>query len=170
MPRPLLALAVGSRWLTKRWPPGHFAELARRSQAAFGGTAILVGAPDEVEISREAATLIPGQVLDLAGKTSLPRLAAVLAECDAMLANDTGPLHLAVALGLPVAAPYTCTKVSLTGPYNQLHRAVETNIWCKGSLLKTCDRLECMNELVPDRLWPIVHDILSSWRNQRQIA
>ena len=83
---------------------------------------------------------------------------------DMIIANDTGPLHLAIALGRPVVAPYTCTRVRLTGPYGQSHNAVETSVWCAGSLLKQCDRLECMSELTPDRLWPRVEEVLCQWQ------
>ncbi len=55
-----------------------------------------------------------------------------------MLANDTGPLHLAAALGRPVVAPYTCTKVRRNGPYGAERGAVETAVWCQGSYVKRC--------------------------------
>jgi lipopolysaccharide heptosyltransferase I len=161
-PRPWLALGPGSRWPSKRWPPAHFAELAGRAHAAFGGTVILVGGRDEVVLGREVATRLRGPVLDLTGGTSLPQLAALLARADVVLANDTGPLHLAAALGRPVVAPYTCTKVRLTGPYGAEGGVVESRVWCQGSYLKRCARLECMDELTPDRLWPRLHDVLQS--------
>src|SRR5207248_10329201 len=119
------------------------------AQAQFGGTAVLVGAREEMEISARVAAAVDGPVCDLTGRTTLPQLAAVLAEADVLLANDTGPLHLAVALGRPVVAPYTCTQVARNGPYGQFDRAVETRVWCKGSYRKRCDRLECMTELTP---------------------
>jgi heptosyltransferase-1 len=169
-PRPWLAVGVGSRWLTKRWPPEHFAALTRRALERFGGTALLVGAPDEAELANQAARLIPGSVRNLTGMTNLPQLAALLHEADAMLANDTGPLHLAVALGRPVVAPYTCTVIRRTGPYGQDHHAVETTVWCRGSYLKKCDRLECMVELTPARLWPALEEVLLSCRCQPKTA
>jgi hypothetical protein len=79
-------------------------------------------------------------------------------------------LHLAVALGRPVAAPYTCTVVARTGPYGQLQRGIETQVWCAGSCLKKCERLDCMTELSPERLWPALCDILSQWQERRQSA
>lgn len=165
-PRPWLAVGAGSRWLTKRWPPEHFAALIRQAQAQFGGTAVFIGASDEADVSRRVAEGVAGSVCDLTGQTTLPQLAAVLAEADAMLANDTGPLHLAVALGRPVVAPYTCTQVALNGPYGQFARAAETTVWCKGSYQKRCNRLECMAELTPDRLWPLLHEVLSTCQRQ----
>jgi heptosyltransferase I len=168
--KPRLALAVGSRWITKRWPPEHFAELARRAQRAFGGTVVLLGAPDEADLARQTAALIEGPALNLAGSTSLVQLSALLARMDVVLSNDTGPLHVAVALGRPIVAPYTCTRVDRNGPYGQEHRAVETLVHCQGSYLRQCARLECMKELTPDRLWPILHGILQSWKLKQQSA
>ncbi|MFL5342693.1 MAG: glycosyltransferase family 9 protein [Gemmataceae bacterium] len=162
LPRPWLFVATGSRWRTKRWPPEHFATLAARCQQKYGGGTILIGAPDEAELSRGVAERLPGPTLDLTGRTSLPQLAAVLAQADAMLANDTGPLHLAAALGRPVVAPYTCTKISLHGPFGQ-SGAVATRVWCAGSYRRRCGRLECMAELTPDRLWPVLDEVLFSW-------
>ncbi|MCS6852583.1 MAG: glycosyltransferase family 9 protein [Gemmataceae bacterium] len=169
-PRPWLMVGVGARWPTKRWPAEHFAALARRALGRFGGTVVLVGGRDEVPLSRTVAALLPGRTLDLTGRTTLPRLAAVLAAADVMVANDTGPLHLAVALGRRVVAPYTCTQVRLTGPYGAEADAVESRVWCQGSCRKTCDRLECMAELTPERLWPVLERILYQWHSARRTA
>jgi heptosyltransferase-1 len=170
LPRPWLMLAAGSRWLTKRWLPEHFAELAGRARAEYGGSVVLVGGPDEVDISAAVRTRLHGPSLDLTGRTALPQLAAVLARADVMLANDTGPLHLSVALGRPVVAPYTCTRVAWTGPYGMAGRAVETRVWCAGSCRKRCSRMDCMAELTPDRLWPVLREVLQSWQSQSRSA
>ena len=169
-PRPWLAVGVGSRWLTKRWPPEHFAALVRRAQTQFGGTAVFVGTPEEAALADQAATLVTGPTVQTTGKTTLPQLVALLSECDAMIANDTGPLHLAVALGRPVVAPYTCTLPDKTGPYGQDDRGIATSIWCRGSYLKTCPRMECMAELTPDRLWPPLENILRTWQQHHHAA
>lgn len=170
LPRPWIAVAAGARWLTKRWPPTHFAELVNRAQQSFGGTALLVGTPDEKPLADEAAESIAGPSVVLAGGTTMPQLIGLLAAADVVLANDTGPLHLAVALGKPVVAPYTCTSVRKTGPYGQFHRSVETKVWCQGREVRTCSRLECMAELTPDRLWPALEEILIAWRRNRLSA
>jgi lipopolysaccharide heptosyltransferase I len=165
LPRPWMVLGPGSRWLTKRWPPEHFAALAGQARAEFGGSVVLVGGPDEVGLSAAVRARLHGPSLDLTGRTALPQLTALLARADVMLANDTGPMHLAVALGRPVVAPYTCTKVAWTGPYGMTSRAVETRVWCGGSCRKRCSRMECMAELKPDRLWPVLHEVLKTWHN-----
>ena len=106
----------------------------------------------------------------MTGRTNLAQLAAIIDRADAVLSNDTGPLHLAVALGRPVVAPYTCTQVRRNGPYGQAERAVETNVWCKGSYRCKCNRLECMSELTPDRLWPILRGVLAGHVGEKQCA
>jgi heptosyltransferase I len=164
LPRPWLMVGVGARWTTKRWPTAHFRSLIEQAFHRFGGSAVFVGGPDETALARQAAAGLPGPVCDLTGRSTLPQLAAVLSLADLMLANDTGPLHLAAALGRPVVAPYTCTRVRLTGPYGRPRSAVETGVWCAGSLVKQCDRLECMSELTPARLWPLVEEVLSRWQ------
>jgi lipopolysaccharide heptosyltransferase I len=170
VPRPWLMIAPGSRWSTKRWLPEHFTALARRAQADFGATAVFVGSPEDTRLSRAIHSRLDGAAVDLTGQTTLPQLAAILAQADVMLANDTGPLHLAAALGRPIVAPYTCTKVLLTGPYGREDGAIETRVPCQGSYLKRCPRMVCMDELVPDRLWPRLHEVLVSCRSRRRAA
>ena len=131
---------------------GTLRRSATSAQDRFGGTIVFVGGRDETAAADAVAAKLVGPTLNFAGRTNLSRLSALLAEADVMLANDTGPLHLAAALGRPVVAPYTCTKVLLTGPYGGQAGAVETRVWCAGSRVKRCRRMECMTELTPDRL------------------
>src|SRR5262249_23756814 len=147
----------GARWVTKRWPAASFATLLRRTQLSFGGTVLFVGTADDAEPTHEVAGRLPGPCRDFTGKTSLPRLVALLDRADLMVANDTGPLHLAAALGRPCVAPYTCTKTACHGPYGALPGGVETRVACAGSYLKRCPHgMICLNDLSPDRLWPAV--------------
>jgi ADP-heptose:LPS heptosyltransferase len=165
--RPWVVLGVGSRWMTKRWPPEHFAALAQQAHAHFGGTFLFVGGLEDAPLARATALRLRGPKCDLTGQTTLPQLGAVLAAADVMVANDTGPLHLAAALGRPVVAPYTCTRVHMNGPYGAFAGAVATRIHCHGSYLKRCDRLECMAELTPERLWPALKGILLQCEHRR---
>ncbi|WP_020468110.1 glycosyltransferase family 9 protein [Zavarzinella formosa] len=169
LPRPWMAFGVGARWLTKRWPPEHFATLAKQAQARFGGTVFFVGTPDEAPLAEQVFQAIAGPRKNFCGTTSLSQLIGLLAVCDVMVANDTGPLHVAVGLGKQTVAPYTCTVVRRHGPYLQLG-GVETTVWCKGSYIRTCDRLECMTDLQPDRLWPVLAQILSTWASHSRSA
>ena len=129
-----------------------------------------VGGRDETPLAAVVRQHLHGPSQDFTGQTTLPQLAALLARADVMMANDTGPLHLAAALGRPVVAPYTCTRVLLNGPYGAAAGAVESRVWCHGSYVKRCDRLECMAELTPDRLWPVLKGILLQWEHNRRTA
>src|SRR5581483_7202150 len=142
-----------------------FAALARDAQAAFGGTAVLIGTTDERPLAQAARVLLSGPAIDLSGRTTLPQLAALLARADVVLANDTGPLHLAAALGRPVVAPYTCTDVRRHGPYGALAGAVMTTVPCRASYVRRCDHRSCMTELTPDRLRGRLVEVLSACRS-----
>lgn len=169
VPRPRLVVNVGARWLTKRWPPEHFATVAARAATLLGAGIIAVGAEeDRPLIYALRAALAPWPVLDLGGQTTLPLLAALAAEADLFLSNDTGPLHLAAATGSPVLGVYTCTRPEWTGPYGPNGHVVRSGIWCAGSCVKTCERLECMSELTPDRVWPAVAEILGQPSQSRR--
>ena len=124
---PRLALDLGGAWLTKRWPPEQFATIARRAfQERSAGLVVVGAAEDEAIVNAFRASLGNIPFVDLHGKTSLPRLAAVFAEVNAVVSNDTGPLHLAAAVGTFVIGIYTCTKPDLTGPYGPNAVAVTT--------------------------------------------
>ena len=108
-------------------------------------------------------------MLDLCGRTTLRQVAALAAESDLVLSNDSGPLHLARAAGGRVVGLYTCTSPRLHGPYGRDATAIQTNIWCAGSYLKTCARLDCMHELTPDRVWPLVLSQLDGARSSSDL-
>jgi heptosyltransferase-1 len=174
LPRPWLVVAVGSQRPTKRWPAASFAALIRHAHQRAGGSAIFIGSAHEAALARVVIDALPGvPTLDLSGRTSLPELVELTRLADGVLANDTGPLHLAAALGRPVVAPYTCTLARLHGPYGPaglVPGAVETNVWCKGSYRKRCGRLDCMTELQPARLLPVLDEVLRTWPSRCRSA
>ncbi len=169
LPGPRIAFNPGARWMTKRWPPEHFAEVARRAAVELGAGLIAVGANEDrplVEALRKPLGPVP--MLDLCGKTTLPQLAALASELDLFVSNDTGPLHLAAATGAKVIGIFTCTNPGRTGPYGENARVVTSKIWCAASYVKTCDRLDCMTELTPARVWHAVREELQA--EPRRIA
>jgi lipopolysaccharide heptosyltransferase I len=157
VPSPRIVLNLGARWETKRWPPGHFAQLGRRAERELGAGLIAVGSAADRPIVDDLLRQIgPVPVLDLCGRTGLLELAAVAAESDLVISNDTGPLHLAAAAGARVIGIYTCTNPALTGPFGPRVATVQSCVWCAPSFIKKCDRLDCMAELTPNRVWPVV--------------
>jgi lipopolysaccharide heptosyltransferase I len=157
VPSPRIVLNVGARWPTKRWPPGHFAQLGRRAVDELGAGLIAVGAAvDRPLVDQLLQRLGPAPVLDLCGQTRLIELAAVAAESDLVISNDTGPLHLAAAAGARVVGIYTCTDPKLTGPFGPRVATVQSCVWCAPSFIRKCSRLDCMAELTPQRVWRVV--------------
>jgi heptosyltransferase-1 len=162
VPTPRVVLNLGAKWPTKRWPPAHFAEIARRAVGTFGAGLITVGALEDqplVDAFRTHLGNLP--VLDLCARTTLLQLAAVAAEADLTVSNDTGPLHVAAAAGARVVGIYTCTSPDQNGPYGPKAVTVRTGIWCAASYVSHCDRLDCMTELTPDRVWAAVRKQLA---------
>jgi lipopolysaccharide heptosyltransferase I len=161
VPPPRVVVNLGARWLTKRWPPEHFAEIARRAARHYGAGLVCVGSRADEALAASLRSMIePLPLLDLSGQTSLMQLAALARESHLFVSNDTGPLHLAAAAGASVIGIYTCTDPRLTGPYGPRVATVKSCVWCAPSFRKSCDRLECFAELGPDRVWPLVRDRL----------
>lgn len=154
LPRPRLAIHPGAAWITKRWPPEHFAALAHRAQSDYGASVVLVGGGGEEPLCERIARGLPGAVCNLAGQTSLRQLAAVIQQCDLFLSGDTGPMHLAAALGVPVVGVFTCTSPVRSGPWGTGHQTLATQVACAASYRKRCRSLACMQELTPARVWP----------------
>ena len=124
-------------------------------------------AADRPLVEAMMTDLGPAPIRDLCGQTGLRELAALCVEADLMISNDTGPLHLAAAAGARVLGIYTCTNPKLTGPYGPRAGTIQTSVWCAASLLKKCHRMECMAELTPDRVWPVVEQLLEAIEGQQ---
>jgi lipopolysaccharide heptosyltransferase I len=148
-----VAIHAGARWATKRWPASSFAEIARRLETQFGAQIVLVGGPDSAEAVDAIRRAVPA-CTNLVGQTSLRQLAAILGRVQLLFTNDSGPMHLAAAMGTPVAAMFTCTSPQRAAPYGAGHTVFATNLWCAASYVKRCARLDCMTELTPERIWP----------------
>jgi heptosyltransferase-1 len=148
-----LVLQPGARWPNKRWPAEHYAELVRQLTASQPGLrfAILGGAADQ-SLGALIARATPERALDLTGKTSLPEMVEWLRLSELMVTNDTGPMHVAAALGKPAVAIFGPTEPLRTGPYGQLHRVVQLNLPCVPCLKPRCawvKPLECLNAIRP---------------------
>ncbi len=120
-PAPVIALHAGAtNHPAKRWPPQRFAELAG-ALARRSASVVLIGGPAERELARQLRMLAPHpeQVKNLTGETSLQDLAALLAAADLLVANDSGPMHVAGAVGTPVVALFGPTDEKATYPLTE---------------------------------------------------
>jgi heptosyltransferase-2 len=100
----------------KRWFPERFAAVADGLAGEFSARILLVGGPDEQAIAGAVAANMRNQPLNLAGKTSVRELMALLAQCRLLVTNDSGPMHVAAAFGVPIVAIFGSTDHTTTSP------------------------------------------------------
>ena len=148
-----IALQPGARWLTKRWPVEYFAELVRLLANHFRNTRFaILGDRKDKPLGEIILRAVPERSLNLCGETSLPEMVEWLRLCDLMVTNDTGPMHIAAALGKPLIALFGPTEPRRTGPYRQLDGVLRIALPCSPCLKSHCDyeKLnECLNALSP---------------------
>jgi len=122
----LVAINPGAGHPQKRWPVARFGVLAERLATEAGARVLLLWGPDEAHMAREISLALPGHSALLAPPTDLGELAALLKRCRLMIANDTGPLHLAAALGTPSLGLYGPTRAERNGPYGARCRGLQS--------------------------------------------
>lgn len=155
-----IVLQPGARWLNKRWPVDHFADLARRLAARDNDLnfAILGGAEDE-PLGHTLAQAVPSRCLDLTGKLSLPEMVEWIRRSELMVTNDTGPMHVAAALGKRVVALFGPTEPARTGPYGQIENTLQLDLPCVPCMRSRCTYfkpLECLRALSPAAVFDAV--------------
>lgn len=148
-----VVLQPGARWSNKCWPAESFAELARQLAAHFPDVRFaILGAAADQSLGEVISRAASGRCLNLAGKTSLPEMVEWLRRCELMVTNDTGPMHVAVALGKPVVALFGPTEPRRTGPYGRLEQVVQHALPCAPCLKPRCARpqpMECLQAISP---------------------
>jgi heptosyltransferase II len=128
---PLLGLAPGSAWATKRWAPEGFAAVIG-ALAGEGARCVVLGAPDEAALAQEINRLAGGRATVLAGRTDLATLVAVVDRLALLVANDSAPMHIACARGVPVVAVFCATTPALGyGPWGPRAVVVEADLACR---------------------------------------
>ena len=153
---PIVCLHPGATWPAKKWLPERFAELADRLHVDHGVRVVLTGGPGDAdtvaEVCRYARTA-PCPV----GLLPLRQLAALLSHCSAVVSNDAGPMHIAVAVGTPTIGIFGPGEESIWFPYprERGHRALRMDVPCHPCHLDICNRrgeefMECMKLLLVD--------------------
>jgi heptosyltransferase-1 len=148
-----IALQPGARWVNKRWPAESFAELTRQLAAHFAGLRfVILGVAEDQPLGEVISRAAPGRCLNLAGRTSLLEMVEWLRLCELMVTNDTGPMHVAVALGKPVIALCGPTEPRRTGPYGRPEQVVQHALPCAPCLKSRCawpQPMECLKAISP---------------------
>jgi lipopolysaccharide heptosyltransferase II len=130
---PVVTLHGGARnGQAKRWPTGHFARLAEQLIEEFNALVVLTGAGGEAQLAGAIEEQCRHPLLNLAGKTSLPELSALLSASDLVISGDSGPMHIACAVGTPVISLHGPTDPVLSGPTAMSTDAIvlRRELWC----------------------------------------
>lgn len=116
---PVLAVNPGASKTEREWPVERIIEVIQAARQRWGVDVVLTGGPGAREraSSRQISNAVSANITNLVGETSLKQLAAVLARVDCLLAPDTGPVHIASAVGTPVVGLYAVAPPQLSGPY-----------------------------------------------------
>jgi heptosyltransferase-2 len=138
-----LALVPGATYgQAKRWPLDQWKELMTALLKSGKDQLIVLGGPEEEEYLTPLRESLSRQdrerVLWLVGQTDTQTLSAVLAECDLLITNDTGPMHVAAAVGTPVVALFGSTSPVWTGPFGKGHEILHKQVECSPCFQKTC--------------------------------
>jgi lipopolysaccharide heptosyltransferase II len=172
VPSPLIALHAGARnGLAKRWPTAAWAALAGLLAARLGARVVLVGAPGDGEVADEIVRVAQVTVANLTGRTTLPELAALLARCDLLVSGDSGPLHIACAVGTPVVGLYGPTDPEISGPLGRRAVVLRQPLWCApcydASAVADCrfGNPVCMKTLPPVAVLAAARRLLTSGRD-----
>jgi heptosyltransferase-2 len=130
-PGPLVGLAPGSVWATKRWTPAGYAAVAARL-AADGARCVVLGGPEDVALAEDIRRRADAGVTVLAGRTDLATLVAVVDRLALLVANDSAPMHVAGARAVPVVAVFCATTPAFGfGPYGPRTAVVEADLACR---------------------------------------
>lgn len=157
----LLGINAGATFgSAKRWYPERFAEVARRLAEQWGGRIILFGGPDEVAIVAEIEKLLEGRCLNVAGKTTVRQLMALIKRCNFFITNDSGPMHIAAAFGVPLVAVFGPTDHTGTAPSSTAAAIVRHQVACAPCKLRVCPTDHCcMTSITVEEVIQAAHQV-----------
>ena len=138
--RPYAVLVPTTNWPTKQWPLERYAGLVRPLRDRFGLSAVVAGGPEAAELDVPGAT-------NLAGRTTLRQLVALLERASLVIAPDTGPMHIAAALGRPLVTVYGPTDPARTGPHGRPDTVLRLDLPCAPCLSRRCVHQTCLRGL-----------------------
>jgi lipopolysaccharide heptosyltransferase II len=158
----LIGLCPGAEYgPAKRWLPERFAEAAAKITAQSSAQWILFGTKKDAAIGEQIAAAIGDHCVNRIGQTTLDQLIDELRQCSLLLTNDTGTMHLAALLGVPVVAVFGSTEPRLTGPLGNGHTVLRYHVECSPCFLRECPiDFRCMKAITADEVAAAVLSML----------
>lgn len=158
----VVALNFSGGWPAKRWPLERFAGLADRLAGRYQARILVVWGPGELPQAQQLAAMAAVPVT-LIPETNLKELAALLGRIDLLVSTDSGPMHIAAAMGTPCVALFGPTNPRLQGPFGSNHQIItNSGLDCLGCNRTTCDHISCMNGLTVEAVFTGVERALAS--------
>ena len=161
----IIAVNPMAKWKTKLWQPDKFSRLAEKLQKETDCRIIFTGSMQDRPVIEEIIKQAGGkqdEIINLAGRTSLKELAYLYSGCSVLICTDTGPMHIAAAMGCRVVALFGPTSPLRTGPYGNGHIIIRSGIDCSPCLKKECGNTKCMEDITVDAVFDAVRDIIES--------
>lgn len=180
--RPVVGINPGATFgSSKRWRPGRFAEVAYRVISEMQGSAVIFGGPSEEQIAEEiqqrilnllsltkggfqeglnSSLFTDRSLLNLAGKTDIRELISLISECDLLVTNDSGPMHIGYAVRTPVVAIFGSTSPEHTGPVGAKDVAIKKPLSCAPCFERECSKhdLKCMEMISSEEVFEAVKE------------
>jgi lipopolysaccharide heptosyltransferase II len=159
----LIGLCPGAEYgPAKRWLPERFAEAATKISTQSSAQWILLGTKNDAAIGEQIAAAIGDHCVNRIGQTTLDQLIDELRRCSLLLTNDTGTMHLAALLGVPVVAVFGSTEPRLTGPLGNGHIILRHHVECSPCFLRECPiDFRCMKAISADEVADAVLSMLA---------
>lgn len=164
----LVGVHPGSVWPTKCWPQENYAKLITRMEKELGLTAVIVGGKKDLDLGEQVCRLSNGHPVNLSSKTTLSELMALMKFFKLFVTNDSGPMHIATAFGVPTLGIFGPTTRELGFfPYGEGHRVVEVkDLPCRPCALhggKKCPEghFKCMRDITVDEVFNTVKEMLN---------
>jgi len=160
--RPWIGMHIGARLPARRWPPEHFARLADELVRTCEAEVLLTGSSDEKTMVQSVLERMETHALNLAGKTSLGGLAALMSKLDLFVSNDTGPAHLAVAVDCPSVTIFGPADPRRWAPLDrERHPIVRYAVPCSPCEYRTCPiDHRCLRWLSPEMVLKAAEKLL----------
>ena len=165
MESPWIAMNVAARWATKRWPLSSFAAVIDQLYAEHRDPIVVIGSADERPYVNELRALSKQPFIDLSGDVPLRCLPALFSTAAVMITNDSGPMHIAAACGVPVVALFGPTSAIRTGPYGASQHVLAGPVSCSPCFSRVCrhhPEMECLQLIQPAHVVERVRLILAT--------
>ncbi len=167
--KPIIALHPAASDLYKTWPSERFAETADTLVKTCGATIIVVSGPKKVDLdlARQTIERMRHSVIDVSGKTSVSQLASLLKRCHLLISNDSGPVHIATAVGTPVISIFGRGQRGLSpkrwGPVGEKDVFVHADVGCVECLAHNCKKsFACFQSIPASKVIALAHQALQA--------